>query len=253
MNLSSRHQQILHKLKVNGFVEVTELCEYFDISAVTIRKDLKLLENKGLLFRTHGGAALENPYITDKPVNEKEKIRAAEKERIAIKAATNICENDSILIASGTTVQQLAKQINPSLKLTAVTASLIVAAELIQNANIEVFQLGGNIRHGSSSVIGENAIETLKNTSCNTLFLGADGVAIDFGVSTTSMDEAYLNKQMICSANKTILLVDSSKFGKKSLGKICDLDQIDEIITDSGLNETTKTKLNEIGIKVSVV
>lgn len=253
MNLSTRHQQILQKLKVEAHIEVTELCALFHVSAVTIRKDLKLLENKGLLYRTHGGAALDNPYITDRPVNEKEKIRATEKEKIAKKAASYLKNNDSILIASGTTIQQFAKNIDPNLKLTTVTASLIVASTLIQNKNIEVFQLGGTLRHGSSSVIGENAIETLKNTSCNLLFLGADGVDTDFGVSTTNMDEAYLNRQMIASSNRTLLLVDSSKFGKKSLGKICDLELIDEIITDKGINNYIKTKLNEMGIKTTLV
>ena len=112
-----RHQEILDLLKKEKHVKVATLCERLDVSAVTIRKDLKLLEDKGLLFRTHGGASLENPYMNERDVSEKASISAEEKSLIAEAAAQRIQENDSIIIASGTTVQQLAKAIKPIGKL----------------------------------------------------------------------------------------------------------------------------------------
>ena len=104
-----RHSAILKKLSTEKYVEVLDLCESLGVSAVTIRKDLKLLEQKGLLFRTHGGASLENPYINERTVLDKEKIFVAEKNGIAEMAASLISENDAIMIASGTTVQALSK------------------------------------------------------------------------------------------------------------------------------------------------
>ena len=101
-----RHQQILEQLKEEKHIKVATLCERLDVSAVTIRKDLKLLEDKGLLFRTHGGASLENPYMNERDVVEKATISATEKSLIAEAAADRVQENDSIIIASGTTVQQ---------------------------------------------------------------------------------------------------------------------------------------------------
>ncbi len=107
-NLTERHQHIITKLKEEGNVKVLNLCKELKVSSVTIRKDLKLLEDKELLFRTHGGGTVSNPYTIDRSVNEKEKIRSVEKASIGSAAASLIQPNDCILIASGTTVLSLA-------------------------------------------------------------------------------------------------------------------------------------------------
>lgn len=248
-----RHQDILDKLEEHKYVEVTELCKELNVSAVTIRKDLKFLEERGLLFRTHGGASLDNPYINDRSVNEKEKIKVDEKSLIAIEAAKRIQEHDSILIASGTTVQALARAIEVKEKLTVITASLNVALELIRYKHIDVLQLGGYVRHSSSSVVGNQASAILENISCSKLFLGVDGIDMEYGLSTTHLEEAQLNLKMIKAAERTIVLADSSKFGKKSFGRICSLDEIDEIITDSGISKSIVALLEEKGIVVTIV
>ena len=248
-----RHETILKIVGKEKHIEVLDLCEQLNVSAVTIRKDLKLLEKKGLLFRTHGGASLENPYINEKPVLEKEKISVEEKNGIAQAAANLITENDSILIASGTTVQALSKFIKPKNKLTVITSSLYVVLHLIHDSNIEILQLGGYIRHSSASVIGSHAAQILENVSCSKLFLGVDGIDFDYGLSTTSLEEAQLNQKMLASAQKIIVLADSSKFGKKSFAKICDLSVISEIITDNGISPLTKKRLEEKDIKVTIV
>lgn len=248
-----RHQLILEMLERQKHIKVLELCDILDVSAVTIRKDLKLLEEKGLLFRTHGGASLENPYINERPIQEKEKISMEEKSRIAEVAAKSIKPNDSIMIASGTTVQQLARAIQPKEKLNVITSSLFVALELLKHKEIEVIQLGGNVRHSSSSVIGHYALQILNNISCNQLFLGVDGIDLDYGCTTTSLEEAVLNEKMISCAQRTTILADSSKFGKRSFGRICGLEHIDEIITDDRLEKSIQKKLADMGIKVTTV
>ncbi len=248
-----RHQQILEKLKNEKHVEVQDLCEILDVSAVTIRKDLRALEQKGLLFRTHGGASLENPYIVEKPVNEKEKLFAEEKSKIAEAAAKLVLENDSIIIGSGTTVQNLAKSIVPKERLSVITSSLYVALELSRYPEVEIIQLGGQLRHSSASVTGFYSLELLKNITCNQLFLGVDGIDFQHGCTTTSLDEAILNKAMINSAQRVVILADSTKFGKRSLGKICDLEQVNEIITNKDIPNKTLKKLKKMGIKVTTV
>ena len=241
-----RHETILNILAKEKHVEVLNLCKTLGVSAVTIRKDLRLLEEKGLLFRTHGGASLENPYIKEKAVVEKEKISVEEKNGIAQVAAELIDENDSVLLASGTTVQALSKYIKAKNKLTVITSSLYSVLHLIHDKNIEILQLGGYIRHSYASQI-------LDNISCSKLFLGVDGIDFEYGLSTTSLEEAQLNKKMLNSAQKTIVLADSSKFGKKSFAKICNLNAINEIITDKGISPSVKQKLEENGVKVTVV
>lgn len=248
-----RHQIILDKLDREKHVEVLDLCMSLSVSAVTIRKDLKLLEGKGLLFRTHGGASLKNPYANDRPVIEKEKISVTEKTGIANAAAATITNNDSILIASGTTVQALAKAIDPEKRLMVVTSSLNVAAELTKNPNIDILQLGGYVRHSSSSVIGDHAGRILESMSCSKLFMGVDGIDLEYGLTTSNLEEARLNQKMMASTNKVIVLVDSSKFGKRSFAKICEISQIDLIITDKGISRKTLERIEGEGVNVSTI
>ncbi|WP_299756531.1 transcriptional repressor AgaR [uncultured Pontibacter sp.] len=253
VNIAERHQQIISKLQKEGKINVTDLCEDLDVSSVTIRKDLKLLEDKGLLFRTHGGATLHNPYTIDRSVNEKEKIQSTEKMLIGAKAASLVLPNDSVLIASGTTVLALAKSIQPQGHLIVTTSALNVALELIRHPEVEVMQLGGLLRKSSSSVTGPYAESILSDFSFSKLFLGVDGIDLEFGLTTTNVMEAHLNRQMIKVSQKTIVLADSTKFGKRGFGKICGFDDVDHIITDKGISEYVVKALEGMGIKVTIV
>jgi DeoR family transcriptional regulator of aga operon len=251
--LAERHQYILSRLKKEGKVNVLDLCHDLNVSSVTIRKDLKQLEDKNLLFRTHGGGTLSNPYTVDRPVNVKEKIRSEEKMGIGGAAAALIEPNDCIIIASGTTVLSLAKNIKPSGQLTVITAAIHVATELNQHPEVEVMLLGGTLRKSSSSATGMYAENILADFSCSKLFLGVDGIDIDFGLTTTHVQEAQLNRKMIAASQKTIVLADSSKFGKRGFGRICGLEEVDHIITDSGVSEHTVEALKGMGIEVTIV
>lgn len=248
-----RHQAILDLLEKESYVSVQQLCDLFKVSAVTIRKDLKLLEDKGLLFRTHGGATAENPYINDRHVNEKEKLHVKEKEAIANAAVKLIKPHDSIMIASGTTMQALAKALTIEDELNITTSSLNVSLELTKSPYYDILQLGGTVRHSSSSVTGHFSQAVLENISCNLLFLGVDGIDINHGCTTTSLEEAMLNKKMIASAQKVIVLADSSKFNRKGFGKICDLSEIHHIITDSGISTTIAEEIKGTGIQLTLV
>lgn len=252
ISITERHQHILSKIQANGQVEVQSLCKELNVSSVTIRKDLKLLEDKNLLYRTHGGATLHNPYTVDKPVNEKEHLQSDEKSRIGAFAATLVEDNDSIIVASGTTVLALARCLQPKGSLTVITSALNVALELIHH-DIEVIQLGGLLRKSSSSVTGPYSDNVLSDIFCSKLYLGVDGIDIEFGLTTTNALEAHLNRQMIAASQKIIVLADSTKFGKRGFGKICGIDQVDHIITDPGVTDQTVKSLESLGIKVSIV
>lgn len=253
INIAERHKYILDRLAEKGYVNVIDLCKELDVSGVTIRKDLKLLEDKALLFRSHGGATVNNPYINDKPVNEKEKLRRDEKNLIGAAAATLIAHNDAIIISSGTTALALARNVHPKGHLTVITPALNVAQELLRYPEIEVLQLGGIVRNSSSSVTGNYAERILADFSCSKLFLGLEGIDIEFGLTTTNLMEAQLNQRMVAAAQKTIVIADSSKFGRRGFGKICGLEDIDEIITDSGISAHIVKAVEEMGINVTIV
>jgi DeoR family transcriptional regulator of aga operon len=253
MSNAERHQYILSTLQGHGYVNVVDLCKQLNVSSVTIRKDLKLLEDKNLLFRTHGGATVNNPYTIDRPVNEKEKLQSAEKMKIGAAAASLVENNDSIIIASGTTVLAMARNIQPKENLTVITSALNVALELIRHPNIEILQLGGMLRKSSSSVMGSYAENILSDFFCSKFFLGVDGIDLEFGLTTTHAMEAHLNQRMIKVCQKTIVLADSTKFGKRGFGRICGLDEIDQIITDSGISDNTRKTLESLGVEVTII
>jgi DeoR family transcriptional regulator, aga operon transcriptional repressor len=253
ISIAERHKFILDSLKQNGYIKVADMANSLEVTTVTIRKDLKYLEEKKLLYRTHGSASPINPIAPELNVIEKEKMKKDEKERIALAACNLIEENDSIIIASGSTVFTFAENIKPINHLTVVTASLKVSILLNNLNNVDVLQLGGTVRKNSVSVIGEYSTRFFEDITCSKLFLGVDGIDPESGITNSNIEEAQLNKRMMQASLKTIILSDSSKFGRRGFGKICKLDQVDVIITDSGISESMAKMIEETGIELIIV
>ena len=252
MTKEERHELIMEELIKHGSVQVSDLVSMLNVSAVTIRKDLTEMEKADKLYRSHGKAVLVNPYINNRSVNEKERLAADEKHAIGREAARLITRNDSICIASGTTVHALARNIIPVHKLTVVSASLPVSNILSQHENIDIYQLGGLMRHSSLSVVGEYASRFMAQCAFSKLFLGVDGIDIDYGITTTEIREAALNKIMMAAAQKTIVLADSSKFGRRGFAKIADMDAVDIIITDAGISPKVVKRIEDLGIELII-
>ena len=146
-----------------------------------------------------------------------------------------------------------AEQIIPTSHLTVVTASLKTALLLNAVNNIEVIQLGGTVRKNSFSVIGDYTSQFFEQITCSKLFLGVDGIDLEYGITNSNIEEAILNKKMIEASLRTIILADSSKFGRRGFGKICNLDRIDVIITDSGISKSMAQSIEEMGIELMIV
>jgi len=252
LSIAERHKYILNTLQKEGFVKVIDIAKKLDVTTVTVRKDLKALEEKGLLYRTHGSASPVNPHIADKNVREKEKIKIKEKQLIGIAASRLIEEDDSIIINSGSTICAFAEQIEPKGQLRVVTSSIRATSILGEMEDVHVSQLGGTLRRSSMSVIGSYTLIFLKNITCSKVFLGVDGIDSEFGVTTSNIEEAELNRAMMDVSLKTIVLCDSSKFGRKGFGKICDVDKIDIIVTDDGISSSMQQLLEEHGVEVIV-
>ncbi len=252
LSIAERHKFILEALKRDGFVKVNEMAKALEVTSVTIRKDLKYLEDRKLLYRTHGSASPVNPLASELNVTEKEKIKIEEKRRIALAACNLLEENDSIIIASGSTVYMFAENIKPIGHLTVVTASLKVSILLNEQNDVDVIQLGGTVRKNSASVIGDYPRRFFDDVTCSKLFLGVDGIDPEYGITNSNIEEAILNKKMMGSSLRTVILSDSSKFGKRGFGKICNLEQVDVIITDSGIPDSLATIIRESGIELII-
>ncbi len=253
MTKEERHQLILETLLSQESMQVSDLSALLDVSAVTIRKDLTELEKNNKLYRSHGKAILINPYITNRSVSEKEKLARKEKDLIGRYAATLIGRNDSVIIASGSTVLALARCIKPDHRLTVVSDSLQVSEVLGVNDDVDIVQLGGSLRATSLSVVGKMAEEMLSDFACSKLFLGVDGIDLEFGLTTTDVREAELNQVMMRTAQKTIVLADSSKFRRRGFSKIANVSDVDMIITDSNIPDKVARSLEENGIELRVV
>lgn len=252
-NVVERHKYILEQLRKDGYVRVRDLSMELDVSEVTIRKDLKHLEGRKLLLLNHGGASRLTSLIEDRHIDEKEKLFVDEKIRIS-KAANDLLEpNDKIIIASGTTLLAFAKDIFVDFPIKVITSSVKVSLTLCYNHNIDVIQLGGAMRKNSVSVVGFYAENMLDGLSCNKLFLGVDGIDIEYGLTTSDLGESRINQEMLEVSQKIIVLTDSSKFGKRGFCKICNIDKIHHIITDTNAPGHIVEMMRERGIEVTLV
>ncbi len=252
---AERHNQILQALKERGFVSVSALSDALDVSDVTVRRDLSHLEERKLLRRTHGGATTRDHIVRDRPVSEKASQHAEEKRRIGVAAAALVEDHDRIILASGTTVREVASHLNPPSSgggLTVITNAMNVALELTGISGIEVHMLGGLVRNTSTSVAGPVAEKVLRQFTCRKLFLGVDGFDLQYGLTTSNALEAHLNMCMIEAAEQVFVVADSSKFGLRSFGRICGIDQVHQVITDSGIPSLFIDEMQEMGISTTI-
>lgn len=252
-NTAKRYTLILEQLNKNGYVKVQELSNLLGVSEVTIRKDLKYLESKKMLLRNHGSASSFASLTVERHIDVKEKLQQEEKTRIGEEAVKLLEENDKVIIASGTTLLSFANQINVNFPITVITSAIKVSLSLFPNPNIEVIQLGGVLRKTAASVIGHFTEYILDNVAATKLFIGVDGLDLDYGLTTSTTNEGHLNQQMINAAQKVIVLTDSTKFGKRGFSKICDFTKVHKIITDTNAPSRYVEALRERGIEVVLV
>ena len=248
-----RRSKILELLEANGQVKVTDLSRTFEVSDVTIRNDLAQLESKGFLKRTRGGGIKSQRTGIDYKLTEKAKQHAAEKQSIGKKAAELIKDDDTIIIDSGTTTLELAKNLKDINNLIVITNALNVAGQLVDYSNIKVVMLGGMIRQNSLSLIGPIAENNVKNYYCDKLFMGVDGIDSQYGITTPNIEEANLNKMMVEISKEVIVLADSSKFLRRSFAFIAPITKVNTVITDNNIPPEELSNLQNQGIKVILV
>lgn len=247
-----RRVWILNKLEETGQVDVISLSKALNVSEVTIRNDLKRLEQKHALIRARGGAFKIERVGMDFTLSDKNKQHNEQKTRIGKAAAALIEEGDTIILDSGTTTLEITKNLSGIGELTVITNALNIASQLAEHPRINVIIPGGFLRKNSLSLIGTTAEESFKNYFCDKLFLAVDGFSVVYGLSTPNVEEAHLNKMMMSISKQVIVVADSSKFLKRSFAFIAPIADIDVLITDRGIPVEDQKKLESAGIKVII-
>lgn len=251
-NTVQRRTLILEKLDSDGQVFVNDLSNQYEVSEVTIRNDLLQLEKKNMLIRARGGAIKSNRVGVDYELSKKHKLNLEQKQRIGKRAARLIEDGDTIIIDSGTTTMEMTRNISPDSHVTVITNALNIANQLAHSQNKEVIIPGGFLRRESLSLVGTPAEKSFKNFLSDKLFLGVDGLDIEFGLMTPNIEEAHLNQTMIEISQQVIVLADSSKIFKRNLAIICPISKINILVTDDGIPPYYKSNLEKLGIEVII-
>lgn len=255
-----RRRRIVAWIHERGSATVNDLAREFGVSTVTVRTDLQALERSGALERSHGGAlplasAGGDSPITEAPLSVKQSRYHDEKVDIARVAAAMIRDGETIILDSGSTTFEIARLLGelPLRSLTVVTNALNIATELVgAPSHIRVLMLGGVLRPLSYSMVGPDAELTLSRLVADRLFLGADAIDLDLGVTTADPTEAQLNSRMVKIARETIVLADASKFGRRSFSPIAPLEAVHCIVTDRKAPKELVSAFRERGVEVQL-
>jgi DeoR/GlpR family transcriptional regulator of sugar metabolism len=231
----ARHARILELVDRDGFVSVGDIAESFAVSDMTIRRDLWSLEEKGMLLRTHGGAVgigRREVFDTAEPAfSSRRRHNAAAKAAIARAAAKLIGARDSIGIDVGTSTLALAEEIAGRQDIAVFTSNLYAAA-VLGRRNCPVHVLGGLVRGPELSVVGTTPVNQIRQFCVAKLFLGVSGV-IEDGFFDYSPEDTEIKRVFIEQSEEVIVLCDSSKFGHRSVSKVCDLRDVAMLVTDA--------------------
>jgi DeoR family transcriptional regulator, aga operon transcriptional repressor len=255
MLAEERRQKIQEVIEEKGKITVEDIVGKFSVSAVTARSDLDVLAERGEVMRSHGGAVRQLNAVVDYPLRFKESIHHAEKVRIGHAAVQLIQPHHSVILDSGTTTVQIARQIKTARihPLTVITNALNVAYELAETEGVSLILIGGILRRASSSFVGPQAERMLQDLHADHLFLGVDGLHPDVGYSTPDILEAQLNSMMIRVSNEVTVVADASKFSRRSLSLIGKIECARRVITDARVSKEIAEALRAKGLELTIV
>lgn len=249
-----RRTQIIAVLNHQGRCLVTDLARELQVSEVTIRQDLDLLEQEGRLRRTHGGAISLNKIGMERPFQIEETSSKSEKERIAVAALELISANDTIILDVGTTVTEVAKRMHQvDGKLTVLTNGLNIATILESNPNITTIVTGGTLRAQQHSLVNPFATLILDKIHADMAFIGVSGISSQYGVTNVNIAETEIKSLFLKAARRRVVLADASKIAKVTLTKVAEIEAIDLLITDKRADPKEVDRLREKGLEIKIV
>lgn len=249
---AERRKLILELVDTHNSVSVTELCERLDVSEMTIRRDLRLLSDEGLLKRVHGGAVSRRGRSYEPPYMVRAGANIEQKQAIARAAAALIEEGDSIALDVGTTTLELAKVVAKLSNITVVTSSLPIANILCESSDIRLIISGGVVRQQELSMTGHIAKRAYQNFWVDKAFLGIGGLDVNAGLTEYNLEDALVKQAIVDHAEKVIVIADSSKLGRTSFAWVASLASIYTLVTDWMAPPDLLDEIREHGVEVIV-
>lgn len=244
---AQRRQRILQAVR-SGTAHVSDLARAFDVSEMTVRRDLLALERDGKLERVHGGAV---DTVPERPFDEIAKEGQEAKERIGRVAATLVQDGQTVMLDIGTTTLQVARHLRGR-KVTLITTNLAALDELRDDDEVEIVLPGGLVRRNYLSMVGVLAEDALRQLNADIVFLGTSAIDADLSVWDTTMIEVPIKRAMIRAAGRVVLLADSEKFSMSGVVRVCGPADLDQIITDAGLPAGDRAAIEDAGIEVTI-
>lgn len=241
--MDERREKIMEQLVATGSVHVTSLAKQFNVTSETIRKDLAYLESQGYLVKSHGGATLKQNAI-ELSFGTRQQENSEAKAAIARSAIELVPEESSVIVCTGSTTLEIAKLLSLRAGLKIFTDSLPVAMALIQSQN-QVFLFGGELRNQSSSVFGGWTIQQIRQIQADLCFMGSDGFMNVSGPSSPSSSDAFVDREILEHSEKRYVLADYTKFGRKSLYKICDWGDVTALVTNANADPKRMHEIEE--------
>ena len=257
MLTEQRYEEIYHLLEREGRVRTITLCNALQTSRETIRRDLEAMEAKGMLRRIRGGAMKldmsQNKNVTYTSFSKRRDENLSHKEDIALETLNYISEGQAIALDSGTTSLFLARALKTGFhSLTVVTNSFAVAQELAGAEGITLVLTGGVYRADEEAFVSDMAALIFSKINVDIFFLTTCGISVERGITYQRMDEISVQNKMMEASDRTIVVADSSKIGNNSLVKMCGIEEVSMLITDSGVSAGQVKAFEQAGVRVAI-
>jgi DeoR family fructose operon transcriptional repressor len=250
MLAETRRRHLLELITRQGYATLDELVKVLDVSESTIRRDLEALDLAGTVKRTHGGAVYAGEVRSMPAFDERTSTAAAEKRAIGLATAALLEDGDTVLLDGGTTTLEVARAL-VGRRLQVVTNSLPIAQLLASSQQTDLILIGGYIYPRTGVALGPLAIATMQSIRVRKAILGAGGVVAE-GIFNSNSLLVESERQMMLCGQEVVIVADHTKFGRLALARLCGLDEIDQVVVDSGLTDENRSMLEHAGLTIHV-
>ncbi|MCQ2771145.1 MAG: DeoR/GlpR family DNA-binding transcription regulator [Clostridia bacterium] len=243
-----RKNIILSRLSAQGKIIVSDLSKEFGVSEETIRRDIEKLAREGLATKTYGGAVSNVSPSTDLPYNIRKKTNVEQKEFIAECVAEMIHDGDRIMLDASSTAIYVTRKIKDKRNITVITNSVEILLELADKTGWTILSTGGTLKEGGLSMVGASAEKMIRDHHVDFAICSAKGIDFGMGITDSNEKDAEMKQAIFAAADKRVLAIDNSKFDKISFIKVCDIGDVDIVVTNKMPDEVWQNKLADKGV-----